>query len=48
MSKNMITGGETEKPNYVLPTIFDNVNPDSKLAQEEIFGPILSVITVIF
>jgi gamma-glutamyl-gamma-aminobutyraldehyde dehydrogenase len=43
---NMITGGETEKPNYVLPTIFDNVNPDSKLAQEEIFGPILSVITV--
>ena len=43
---NMITGGETKKPNYVLPTIFDNVNPDSKLAQEEIFGPILSVITV--
>ena len=43
---NMITGGKTEKPNYVLPTIFDNVNPDSKLAQEEIFGPILSVITV--
>ena len=30
----------------MLPTIFDNVNPDSKLAQEEIFGPILSVITV--
>ena len=43
---NMITGGKTEKPNYVLPTIFDNVNPNSKLAQEEIFGPILSVITV--
>ena len=43
---NIITGGKTEKPNYVLPTIFDNVDPDSKLAQEEIFGPILSVITV--
>ena len=43
---NMITGGKTEKPNYVLPTIFDHVDPDSKLAQEEIFGPILSVITV--
>ena len=26
--------------------IRDSVNPDSKLAQEEIFGPILSVITV--
>ena len=43
---NIITGGKTEKPPYVLPTIFDNVDPDSKLAQEEIFGPILSVITV--
>ena len=43
---NMITGGKTEKPNYVLPTIFDHVDPDSKLAQEEIFGPVLSVITV--
>ena len=43
---NIIIGGKTEKPNYVLPTIFDNVDPDSKLAQEEIFGPILSVITV--
>ena len=43
---NMITGGKTEKPNYVLPTIFDHVDPNSKLAQEEIFGPILSVITV--
>ena len=42
---NMITGGKTEKPNYVLPTIFDHVDPNSKLAQEEIFGPILSVIT---
>ena len=31
----------------MLPTIFDHVDPDSKLAQEEIFGPILlSVITV--
>jgi gamma-glutamyl-gamma-aminobutyraldehyde dehydrogenase len=43
---NRITGGKTEKPNYVLPTIFDHVDPNSKLAQEEIFGPILSVITV--
>ena len=43
---NIITGGKTEKPLYVIPTIVDNVDPDSKLAKEEIFGQILSVITV--
>ena len=43
---NILVGGTTEKPNYVLPTIVDQVDPDSKIAQEEIFGPILSVITV--
>ena len=30
---------------YVGPTIFDNVNPQQKIAQEEIFGPVLSVFT---
>ena len=30
---------------YVRPTIFGNVNPKSTLAQEEIFGPVLSIIT---
>jgi len=29
-----------------MPTIVDQVEQNSKLAQEEIFGPILSVITV--
>jgi gamma-glutamyl-gamma-aminobutyraldehyde dehydrogenase len=43
---NILVGGTTEKPNYVLPTIIDQVDPDSKIAQEEIFGPVLSVITV--
>jgi len=28
---------------YVEPTIFDHVNPKQKIAQEEIFGPVLSV-----
>ena len=28
---------------YVEPTIFDRVNPKQKIAQEEIFGPVLSV-----
>jgi 4-guanidinobutyraldehyde dehydrogenase/NAD-dependent aldehyde dehydrogenase len=29
---------------YVEPTVFDNVNNSMKIAQEEIFGPVLSVI----
>jgi acyl-CoA reductase-like NAD-dependent aldehyde dehydrogenase len=29
---------------YVAPTIFDHVAPDARIAQEEVFGPILSVI----
>ena len=31
---------------FVGPTIFDHVNPDSRIAKEEIFGPVLSVIRV--
>jgi alpha-ketoglutaric semialdehyde dehydrogenase len=31
---------------YFLPTIFDRVHPMSRLGQEEIFGPLLSVIRV--
>ena len=30
---------------YVKPTIFGKVNPKSTIAQEEIFGPVLSIIT---
>ena len=30
---------------YLEPTIFDRVNPKQKIAQEEIFGPVLSVFT---
>jgi acyl-CoA reductase-like NAD-dependent aldehyde dehydrogenase len=28
---------------YVTPTVFDNVEPTSRIAREEIFGPVLSV-----
>src|SRR5262249_437470 len=31
---------------FVGPTIFDHVNPNSRIAKEEIFGPVLSVIRV--
>jgi acyl-CoA reductase-like NAD-dependent aldehyde dehydrogenase len=30
---------------YIEPTIFDQVDPNAKIAQEEIFGPVLSVFT---
>ncbi|WP_027857674.1 aldehyde dehydrogenase [Marinobacterium jannaschii] len=42
----LVLGGETVEDRYVLPTIFDGVSNSDRLAQEEIFGPILSVITV--
>ena len=35
-----------EKGFFVGPTIFDHVNPRSRIAREEIFGPVLSVIRV--
>ena len=31
--------------NYVQPTLFTDVNNDMRVAQEEIFGPVLSAIT---
>jgi acyl-CoA reductase-like NAD-dependent aldehyde dehydrogenase len=34
-----------DKGYYVQPTIFGRVKPDATIAQEEIFGPVLSIIT---
>lgn len=34
-----------EKGFYVSPTIFGRVNPEMTIAREEIFGPVLSIIT---
>ena len=34
-----------ERGYYVQPTVFGKVSPDSTIAQEEIFGPVLSIIT---
>jgi betaine-aldehyde dehydrogenase len=46
----IVVGGPTTVPGYenglfVKPAVFDHVAPDSRLAQEEIFGPVLSVLT---
>ena len=44
---SLLTGGEKieiGKGNYFKPTIFDNVDYLSTIAQEEIFGPVLTII----
>jgi aldehyde dehydrogenase (NAD+) len=38
------TEGSNSRGFYVKPTVFANVMPDSKIAQEEIFGPVLCAI----
>ncbi|MEU3853910.1 aldehyde dehydrogenase [Streptomyces sp. NPDC029554] len=45
----LVTGGPhvpqgLEKGNYVTPTVFADVTPSMRIAQEEIFGPVLVVI----
>jgi len=50
-SADLVTGGRTpsgklEKGWFYQPTIFTGVRPGSRLEQEEIFGPVLSVIKV--
>jgi len=41
-----ITAGKLGKGCFIEPTVFADVTPDMFIAQEEIFGPVLSVITV--
>ena len=46
----LVTGG-TGRPEglnrgyYVRPTVFANVTPDMRIAREEIFGPVISILT---
>jgi alpha-ketoglutaric semialdehyde dehydrogenase len=48
----LLTGGNRSINNdlqtgcFIEPTIFGDVKPDMTIAQEEIFGPVLSIITV--
>ncbi|MBW3623353.1 MAG: aldehyde dehydrogenase family protein [Armatimonadetes bacterium] len=41
-----LSGGDYDKGHYVAPTVLDEVKPDSTVAQEEVFGPVLAVIRV--
>lgn len=40
-----LNGDGLNRGNFIAPTIFDNVRPDIELAQEELFGPVLSIQT---
>jgi aldehyde dehydrogenase (NAD+) len=41
----LVTGGEKVNPGYFYtPTLLTNVDPDSEIAQEEVFGPVLVII----
>jgi gamma-glutamyl-gamma-aminobutyraldehyde dehydrogenase len=41
--RKVVYGGSTSKGIYVEPTVVEGVDRDSRLFQEEIFGPVLSV-----
>jgi len=38
-------GGEHARGLFVAPTVFGEVKPNHRIAQEEIFGPVLSILT---
>jgi len=44
---NLVTGGARigERGYWVQPTVFDGVRPEHSIAREEIFGPVLAVMT---
>lgn len=49
-AKLVAGGGPPDDPelasgNFIRPTLFDDVEPDGRLAQEEIFGPVLAAMT---
>ncbi len=45
--KLLIGGDKADAPGFLInPTIFGNVDQNARIAQEEIFGPVLSVIPV--
>jgi aldehyde dehydrogenase (NAD+) len=41
-----LAGEQYDRGFFVAPTIFDEVRPEMRIAQEEIFGPVLSVLSV--
>jgi len=43
----IVIGGETDKKTrYIAPTVIDGISPKDPIMQEEIFGPVLPVLTI--
>ncbi|MFJ8244319.1 aldehyde dehydrogenase family protein [Peribacillus asahii] len=42
----IVTENGLDRGNFYAPTIFTNVTPDMRIAKEEIFGPVVSIISV--
>jgi len=46
----LLTGGDSpdgfESGHYIEPTVFTDVDPEMRIAQEEVFGPVLGIIEV--
>lgn len=40
---NRLTGSAYDKGYFIEPTIFDHVKPEMRIAQEEVFGPVLAL-----
>lgn len=43
---HVLTDGELRKGHYFAPTLFTDATPNMRIAQEEIFGPVVSLIPV--
>ncbi|MFC5465271.1 aldehyde dehydrogenase family protein [Lederbergia graminis] len=43
---SVLDEGEYASGNFFVPTVFTNVKPNMRIAQEEIFGPVISIISV--
>src|SRR5207244_4696936 len=43
----MLTGGKRigDQGYFIEPTVFDSVNDNMKIAKEEIFGPVMNILT---
>jgi aldehyde dehydrogenase (NAD+) len=40
---NRLTGGAYDKGYFIEPTVFGSVTPEMRIAQEEVFGPVLAL-----
>ncbi|WP_261131601.1 aldehyde dehydrogenase [Bacillus sp. Marseille-Q3570] len=43
---DILTEAKYQKGSYMVPALFDQVTPEMRIAKEEIFGPVLSILTV--